>query len=578
MKRTLCFLLVLALMVSMITSAFAADDTESGEQPQEAENQTTVTVGTLDELQAAITAAEDGDTIAISAEITLDGVALETDSDITFVRADTYVSGAYFRMKNGAKLNGFNLTETEYSKVIITDSSAENPIIIENCHFDGDTETVGIFVDIYAGLSGSSVQINGCTFDGAGNSAIVSKNRVNLTLVDCSFSENKSGSQGGAVRSSAITTLEDCVFTGNRALAGGAIFSDGTLTITNCQFIGNIIENEKFGTDVFSNGGTLSITDNPQDGTGFYEESTGEKVSLPLADFSNTAKLIWLTTEQAAEYFAPVQDEPEEEPFPDDTGDDEQDGGDTPTEPPTTPSEPPNDDNGDDAPDDQQPPSEPQETPKDDDNADIPEEDEQDEADDNENEPTIIYRPVYIRVPVYIEPEVPEPVEPSFVCGDAVIDVSHSVVLEGYDDGLLHLEDGLTRAQFMTILYRLLDEETIERYESTDTIFADVAADAWYCRYVSTIANAGIVCGTGDGNFDPEAQLTWAHIITILSRFVEQQDYDLQNIQYDGWAADAVETAVALGWIMDHAAFNPDAPISRGELAYFVNYVLGLYR
>lgn len=574
MKKMLSLLLVFALVLSMVTSAFAAEGIEGGEQPQESEQQTTVTVGTLEELQAAVTAAEGGDTIAVSAEIMLDGVALETDKDITLVRADTYVSGAYFRMKNGAKLSGFNLTETEYSKVIITDSSAENPIIIENCHFDGDTETVGIFVDIYAGLSGSSVQINGCTFEGAGNSAIVSKNRVNLTLVDCSFSENKSGSQGGAIRSSATTTLEDCVFTGNSALAGGAIFSDGTLTITNCQFDGNSIENEKFGTDVFSIG-TLSITDDPQDGAGYYEESAGEKVILPLADYASTAKLIWLTDEQAAEYFAP--EEPEEEPSPDDTGDDELDGGDTPTEPPTTPSEPPNDDNGDDTPDDQQPPSEPQETPNDDEDGDIPDDGEQDETGEDDDEPIIVYKPVYVRVPVYIERD-PEPVEPSFVCGDAVIDTSRSVKLEGYDDGLLHLEDGLTRAQFMTILYRLLDEETIERYETTETVFADVAPDAWYCRYVSTIANAGIVCGTGDGNFDPDALLTWGHIITILSRFVEQQEYQLQNIQYDGWAADAVETAVALGWITDHAAFNPDAAISRGELAYFVNYVLGLYR
>ena len=281
---------------------------------------------------------------------------------------------------------------------------------------------------------------------------------------------------------------------------------------------------------------------------------------MPLADCANTAKLIYLTDEQAAEYFAP---EMPEEPTPDDG----QDGGENPIEPPTTPSEPSNDYNEDDAPDDQQLPSEPQEMP----------DNEQDEADDSDNEPTVIYQPIYVRVPVYIERD-PEPVEPSLVCGEAVIDTSRSVVLEGYTDGLLHLEDGLTRAQFMTILYRLLDEETLERYDSTDTVFADVDPDVWYCRYVSTIANAGIVCGTGNGNFDPEAQLTWVQIITILSRFVEQQEYDLQNIQYGGWAADAVETAVALGWIADHAAFNLDAAITRGELAYFMNYVLGLYR
>lgn len=566
MKKMLSLLLVFALLLSTVTSAFAADGTEGGEQPQESENQTTVTVGTLDELETAIAAAEDGDTIAISAEITLDGVALETDKDITIIRADTYESGSFFRLKNSAVLSGFTMENYKSSTTIVCDSAAE----IKNCSFVGDVEITDSFIIAKMIFSTAEVVITDCNFSGALYSAIRSNQNVQLKITNSNFSDNSSYTQGGAIHSSGTLILDNCTFTGNKAVSGGGVYCSGNLTITDCQFSGNQIESEKFGTDILSMG-TLSITDDPQDGAGYYEESTGEKVSLPLADFANTAKLIWLTTEQAAEYFAP--EEPEEEPSPDDTGDDEQDGGETPIEPPTTPSEPPNDDNGDDTPDDQQPPSEPQETPNDDEDGDIPNDDKQDETDDNENEPTIIYHPVY----VYIERE-PEPVEPSLICGDAVIDVSRSVVLQGYDDGLLHLEDGLTRAQFMTILYRLLDEETIERYETTDTVFADVAPDAWYCRYVSTIANAGIVCGTGDGNFAPDALLTWGHIITILSRFVEAQEYDLQNIQYDGWAADAVETAVALGWITDHAAFNPDAAISRGELAYFVNYVLGLYR
>lgn len=565
MKRTLSFLLVLALMLSMITSAFAADDIEGGEQPQESENQTTVTVSTLEELETAIAAAEDGDTIAISTEIMLDGVALETDSDITLVRADTYESGLLMRLQNGAKLFGFSFEDNAASTLGL-DSSWSTAIEIVNCHFKGDAENTQSFIVAGGGINYfNQFLIDNCTFEGAAYSAITSRSRLTLTVSNCEFINNSTYTQGGAIHSSGTLVLDKCTFTGNKAVSGGGVYCSGNLTITDCQFSGNQIENEKFGTDVFSMG-TLGITDDPQDGAGYYEESTGEKVSLPLADFANTAKLIWLTDEQAAEYFAP--EEPEE-PSPDDTGDDEQDGGDTPAEPPTTPSEPPNDDNGNDIPDDQQPPSEPQEQPNGDEDGDIP---------DDGNEPEIVYRPVYIRVPVYIEREPEEDPAPSFVCGDAVIDTSRSVKLEGYTDGLLHLEDGLTRAQFMTILYRLLDEDTVERYENTDTIFADVAPDAWYCRYVSTIANAGIVCGTGDGNFDPEGILTWGHIVTILSRFVEPQEYQLQYIQYDGWAANSVETAVALGWITDHAAFNPDAPISRGELAYFVNFVLGLYR
>ena len=569
MKKMLSLLLVFALVLSMVTSAFAADGTEGGEQPQESETQTTVTVGTLDELQAAITAAENGDTIAISKCIKLKNVSLVTDKDITLVPSDNSV-GVLIEMSKGSQLSGFTLFTNACAVIISNYEGGE--VAIDNCVFVGNENYYNFLVNI----TGGTVLISDSDFQYGKDIALNISASCAVTVERCSFIGNTTIMQGAGIHNMGECFVEDSSFTNNTAGVGGSIYNSGTMEIIGCTYSGNK-SNDTVGQDIVSEG-TLSITDDQQDGAGYYEESTGEKIILPLTDYANTAKLIWLTDEQAAEYFAPVEpEEPEEEPSPDDTGDNEQDGSDTPTEPPTTPSEPPNDDNGDDTPDDQQPPSEPQETPNDDEDGDIPNDDKQDEIDDSNNEPTIVYRPVYVRVPVYIERD-PEPVEPSFVCGDAVIDTSRSVKLEGYDDGLLHLEDGLTRAQFMTILYRLLDEETIERYETTETVVADVAPDAWYCRYVSTIANAGIVCGTGDGNFDPDALLTWGHIITILSRFVEQQEYQLQNIQYDGWAADAVETAVALGWITDHAAFNPDAAISRGELAYFVNYVLGLYR
>ena len=74
MKKMLSLLLVFTLVLSMATSAFAAEGTDCGEQPQDQEDQTAPTVSTLEELQAAIAAAKDGDTIAISEEITLDAV------------------------------------------------------------------------------------------------------------------------------------------------------------------------------------------------------------------------------------------------------------------------------------------------------------------------------------------------------------------------------------------------------------------------------------------------------------------------------------------------------------------------
>ena len=72
--------------------------------------------------------------------------------------------------------------------------------------------------------------------------------------------------------------------------------------------------------------------------------------------------------------------------------------------------------------------------------------------------------------------------------------------------------------------------------------------------------------------------MTWGQTLAILSRFVEPQEYALQHIQYNGWALQAVQTAVAYGWIEDSVAFAPNAVIGRGQLEELINSVLALYR
>ncbi len=54
MKRIFCVLLVCALLFSGGTSAIAADSIDDSGQQQGQEQQSTVTVGTLEELQAAV--------------------------------------------------------------------------------------------------------------------------------------------------------------------------------------------------------------------------------------------------------------------------------------------------------------------------------------------------------------------------------------------------------------------------------------------------------------------------------------------------------------------------------------------
>lgn len=570
MKKMLSLLLVFMLVLSMATSAFAAEGTDCSEQPQEQEDQTAPTVSTLEELQAAIAAAKDGDTIAISAEITLDAVTLETNKRIVIIRSDTYPSGTLIRLYNGAKISGFIFEEPTDSTIICV-SSWETAIEIKNCQFIGNSMNTQSFINAYGGINyPNQVKIDSCYFDGATKSAIVCTNRLTLTITDSALTNNSSSTQGGAIYSGGTLILNNCIITDNRAVAGGGIYCNGDLTLTNCQFSGDEVENKMYGTDILSLG-TLSITDEQVDGAGYYEESTGQKVTLPLTDHANVAKLIYLTDEQAAEYFAP-----EEPDNPDDTEDNEQNGGEDnsnpdepdegePDNPAETPSDPPEQpDNGEDG----DTPIEPEEPPT------TPEEpqDKPDSSDDDYEPP--VYRPVRPTKPV--EPE-PQPA-PALICNNAVIDTSRSAKLQGYGDGLLHEDDSLSRAQMATIVYRLLDDESVAALSVPSRSFTDVDASAWYAPFVLALADAGVVGGTGTGYFAPDSPTTWAQLLTVLGRFVEQQECALQHIRYDGWARPAIETAVALGWIEDSTEIVPDDVITRGEAVDLITMVLKQYR
>ena len=209
----------------------------------------------------------------------------------------------------------------------------------------------------------------------------------------------------------------------------------------------------------------------------------------------------------------------------------------------------------------------------------------------NEYTPIGDYRPIYrpLWPVVTVKPtgdnnsqelpgNIPAPTKPQLACNGAVIDASRTVVLFGYGDGLQHENDPLTRAQLATIIYRLLDDDSIALYSNSQLTFTDVAADAWYEPYVSVIQAAGIVNGVGGGRYNPHGFATWEQVITVLTRFVEPREYTLQHIRYSSWAEQAIQTAVALDWIRDSTALTTDAVISRGQMEQLINSVLALYR
>ena len=497
MKRVLSVFLIVAMLLCLPVTTFAAEVEES--QPS------TCTVYTLNELKAALAAAADGDSIAIADCIEISDETVSSDKAVKIVRSNGF-TGDMFVLGNQGGLSGLTIEDmtADFGKTVTVAIATENAVI-ERCSFSGSSANLLV---IFIAACGNA-EITDCTFQTNGCLALhVPGPAAAVTVRNCTITDFTLPDGESVIANNGNLTLEQSKVYGNT----GGIVNSGTLTVRASEFHGH-------GNSDITSRGQLNLAESSGDRL-LYNAATGEQLSLPLSEYTDTATLLFLTEQEAADRFKPAP-EPTPEPTP------------TPTP-----------------------------TPDDSDN------------DDDDTPP--VSRPSRPSRPAASKPK-PTPA-PALVCGNAVLDTSRSVVLQGYGDGLLHLEDSLTRAQMATILYRLLDVKSIAASETAEAAFTDVPADMWCSRYVSTIAKAGIVAGVGNGSFYPNGKLTWAQILTVLSRFTEPKACALQHIQYDGWAVEAVQTAVALGWIEDSADFDPNAIISRGDFMELVNGVLALYR
>ena len=575
MMRKAILTVLMALL--LVIPAYAAEGDAATDQPIQQE-QEPVAVATLEELQAAIDIAEDGDTIILSNKIILNNVSLICKKDITIKgTADNHY---FFFISGDCELSGLKILSDCRSTFALIESIGSKTcnVKISDSQFirNGNNDVLNntFLINIFSG----NVVFENCKFLNEESTTLNICSAAAVNIENCFFTGTHTLVAGGAINNSGHLTINNTEIVGNSSGLGGAIYNDGSLIVSNSIIKGNIGKNEfdvVEGNDIYSRG-VLTITDEQSADEGFYEETTGEKLALPLMDYTGIARLTYLTEEEAAEYFPPEQspegedkDNPAENP--DNT---DQDIPQKPEQPPEQPIEPPKD-NATDDPADTIPdtPQQPQE-PADGGNDYTPPVDYR--PSQRPTRPSTSTKPTGDSKP-QTQPDTPAPAKPQLACNGAVIDTSRTVVLLGYGDGLLHEDDPLTRAQLATIIYRLLDDESIALYGNAQVVFADVAADVWYAQYVKVIQAARIVNGVGGDRYDPNGIVTWAQVLTILSRFMEPQEYALQHIQYSGWAQGAIQTAVALGWIEDSADFTPDAVISRGQLEQLINGVLALY-
>lgn len=178
---------------------------------------------------------------------------------------------------------------------------------------------------------------------------------------------------------------------------------------------------------------------------------------------------------------------------------------------------------------------------------------------------------------------------------DAAAALAVHGLVAGKGDGQFHGEDTLTRAELAQMLANALHS----RIPADGAGFDDVSDEAWYADAVAAIAAQGMMRGTGEGRFSPEATLTHQELLAVLgrlgcwlnddldlvSRRSDRADWDLNILRaYDDWAKSPVwllscslEDDVNLLWD-EPDAIEPTAPATRGEAALalytLLNYLL----
>ena len=155
---------------------------------------------------------------------------------------------------------------------------------------------------------------------------------------------------------------------------------------------------------------------------------------------------------------------------------------------------------------------------------------------------------------------------------EAVDFMVENAYMNGMSDTEFGVNGSLTRAQLVTILYRIAGSPETEG----ENKFADVKADTWYTNAIIWAAENGIVNGIDDTTFAPDQSITREQIATILYRYTKAEAVEEDHLkdfsdadQVSDYAVDAMNWAVANGLItgMGDGTVAPRATATRAQIA-----------
>lgn len=154
-------------------------------------------------------------------------------------------------------------------------------------------------------------------------------------------------------------------------------------------------------------------------------------------------------------------------------------------------------------------------------------------------------------------------------------------LVAGYPDGSFKPDQGISRAEFVTLVNRAFKKQNGE----SSCNFSDVKPSDWFYREVASAGTAGYVSGYPDGTFRPEQAITRQEAAVMATGLMnlttgnkEISGFFKDEANFPAWARGSIE-AVAAGKIMKgypDGTFRPKNLITRAEALVTLDNALSM--
>ncbi len=163
---------------------------------------------------------------------------------------------------------------------------------------------------------------------------------------------------------------------------------------------------------------------------------------------------------------------------------------------------------------------------------------------------------------------------------DEIIDLYNKKIITGTSATSFSPKKSITRAEFITVLDRLLKLEPVT---SPVSPYTDVAKSAWYYGWIQAAVQLELASGTSATAFAPTKPVTRQEAAVMIARGLKQTETEAASSssykdqdQIAGWASEAVASVSGLGLMKgdETGSFRPSNPITRQETAVLLARVL----